>query len=215
MLLSLAMTLLVCLQAADSTPLHDATRLFDRMWQEYFSARGENYHSPKLVPFTSKRESPCGKINPGNAYYCEKDNTVYYDSDFLAALRLRVASETGTSGHAAPIIAIAHELGHAVYAQMNRHTRPSGVIQQLQGYGEEKMADCLAGFLTRAAGEKGLLSKGLLAETESTMAIIGKLNERKGHPNWRVRYNSFLSGYRNGVNACSDNTIENLRYRRD
>ncbi|MBL8220667.1 MAG: hypothetical protein JNL62_15660 [Bryobacterales bacterium] len=98
---------------------------------------------------------------------------------------------------------------------MNRHTRPSGVIQQLQGYGEEKMADCLAGFLTRAAGEKGLLSKGLLAETESTMAIIGKLNERKGHPNWRVRYNSFLSGYRNGVNACSDNTIENLRYRRD
>lgn len=213
MRLSLAMVLMVCLQGAVDPKLAQAARLFDRMWKEYFAARGESYSPPRISPFSGKGSSPCGKMNPGNAYYCEKDNTVYYDEEFLAALRLRVAADTGTSGDAAPIIAIAHELGHAVFSQMNRHSQPRGVIQQLHGYGEEKVADCLAGVLTRAASEQRLLTTGTLEEAESTMAIIGKLNSQKGHPSWRVRYNSFLSGYRNGVDACSANTIENLRYR--
>ncbi|MBL8173470.1 MAG: neutral zinc metallopeptidase [Bryobacterales bacterium] len=212
MLLTLAVKLILCLFAADDLKLSRSTGLFDRLWKEYFRARGQTYQPPNLTPFTGKRDSPCGKIQAGNAYYCEKNNTVYYDSDFLSALRLRVASDTGTSGDAAPVVAIAHELGHAVYAQLNRQTRPVRGMQQLQGYGEEKMADCLAGFLTSAAAEKGLLETNVLMETESTMALIWEMNRRKGHPNWRVRFNSFLHGYRNGLEACSDATFENLRY---
>ncbi|MFN7934441.1 MAG: neutral zinc metallopeptidase [Bryobacteraceae bacterium] len=213
MRLSLALVLLVCLQGEADPKLAQAARLFDRIWKEYFAARGEKYVPPHIVPFSGKMVSrTCGKVNPGNAYYCAKDNIIYYDEEFLAALRLRVASETGTSGDAAPLIAIAHELGHAVYSQMNRDRQPRGGIQQLNGYGEEKVADCLAGVLIRAASEQRFLTAGTLEEAESTMAIIGKLNAQKGHPSWRVRYSSFLSGYRTGVDACAANTIENLRY---
>ncbi len=214
MRLSLALMVALCLQGAVDPKVEQAARLFERIWKEYFKSRGEVYQAPILTAFTGKQGSACGKVNPGNAYYCDKDNTVYYDADFLAALRLRVASETGTSGEAAPVIAIAHELGHAVFAQMNRQARPRGAMQQLQGYGEEKVADCLAGALTRAAAEQRVLAAGTLAEAEATIAIIGNLNARKGHPAWRVRYDSFLSGYRNGVNACEPNPLENLRYRR-
>jgi predicted metalloprotease len=212
MRLCVAWALLVCLHGAADPKLTQATRLFDRIWKEYFSARGETYSPPQIVPCTRKMVSPCGKMNPGNAYYCEKTNTIYFDEEFLAALRLRVASETGTSGDAGPIIAIAHELGHAVVSQMNRHTPRRGSMQRLHGYGEEKVADCLAGVLTRAATEQKLLTAGTLAEAESTMAVIGQLNSQKEHPSWKVRYSSFLSGYRNGVDACSANTFENLRY---
>ena len=205
--------LVFSLQAANIPRLNQVTRLFDRMWTEYFAARGESYRPPALVAFTGKRESPCGKINPGNAYYCEKDNTVYFDEDFLAALRLRVAAETGTTGDSAPVIAIAHELGHAVFAQMNHNAPPHSPIQQLHGYGEEKVADCLSGALTRAAAEQRILSPSVLPEAEATMAIIGKLQPRNGHPTWRVRHDSFLSGYRNGVQACSAISIEKLTNR--
>jgi predicted metalloprotease len=214
MRLSLALIVVLCLQGAVDAKLEQAARLFDRIWKEYFTDRGEVYHAPRLTAFTGKQASACGKVNPGNAYYCEKDNTIYYDADFLAALRLRVASETGTTGDAAPVIAIAHELGHAVFAQRNRQGRPRGAMQQLQGYGEEKVADCLAGALTRAAAEQRVLASGTLAEAEATMAIIGNLNARKGHPAWRIRYDSFLAGYRNGVNACEPTPLENLRYPR-
>lgn len=213
MLLALALSLSFHIMAAGDSTLTQSTRLFDRIWKEFFAARGETYQPPRLVAFAGKGESSCGKMSPGNAYYCEKDNSVYYDEEFLAALRLRVASETGSTGEAAPIIAIAHELGHAVYAQMNRQTRPRGTFHQLQGYGEEKIADCLAGALTRAASEQGILTQATLAEAEVTMAIIGQLKPQKGHPTWRVRHDTFLNGFRGGVNACSATTFEKLKHR--
>lgn len=211
MVLILALAFSLCLMGQSGGKLAEATRVYDRMWTEYFAARGEVYRPPLLKPFTGKGDSPCGKTAPGNAYYCQKDNSIYYDSDFLAALRLRVASETKTSGDTAPLIAIAHETGHAVVAQMNRQATPRPGFQQLHGYSEEKVADCLAGAMTRAASQ-GPASKDVMREAMLTIGIIGQIKPAKGHPDWRIRSSSFLSGFRNGINACSATTFQNLKY---
>lgn len=159
------------------------------------------------------------RLPSGNAYYCRKDHSIYYDTNFLESLRRRIANVTGTRADAVPVVVLAHEFGHAVYAEISGDGGGSRPYQRLTGYGQEKMADCFAGAVTRSAYEAGLLDSVNLEEAEQTMIAVGEPRtftwryfgrHKSGYPDWRIRRDSFLSGFRNGAQSCDAASIENL-----
>lgn len=204
--------------AQPDAKLEQGSRFLLRAWKEFFAANDLTFPEPKLTAFTKESKSACGKLIAGNAYYCERDHTVYYDSEFLEALRLRMAKSNGSTGDAAPLVAIAHELGHAVFAKANSLPEQRPPFQRLNGYGEEKIADCMAGVFTRAAVDAGVLKESARKEGAETIAFIGMQTEltapfsrkQEAYPNWRIRRGRFLAGFDHGLRSCSASFIEPL-----
>jgi predicted metalloprotease len=206
------------LAAQTDSKVELGSRFLLRAWKEFFAANELTFEAPKVVAFTKESKSACGKLIAGNAYYCERDHTVYYDSEFLEALRQRAASASGSTGDAAPLVAIAHEMGHAVYAKANSLPEKRPPFQRLNGYGEEKVADCMAGIFTRAAVGAGILAESARKDGADTIAFIGSqglgvpfsFRKDDAHPNWRIRRGRFLAGYDNGLRSCIANLVEPL-----
>jgi len=203
--------------AQSDTKLEQSSRFLLRAWREFFAANDLNVPEPKLTPFTRESKSACGKLIAGNAYYCERDHTVYYDAEFLEALRIRMAQSSGSAGDAAQLVALAHELGHAIYAKTNSLPQQRPPFQRLNGYGEEKIADCMAGVFTRAAVDAGVLSDSARKEGADTIAFIGTqtalsspLRKQDAYPNWRIRRTRFLAGFDQGLRSCTATFIEPL-----
>lgn len=204
--------------AQSDTRLEQGSRFLLRAWKEFFAANDLSFPEPKLIAFTKNSQSACGKLIAGNAYYCERDHTVYYDAEFLEALRIRMAKANGTSGDAAPLVAIAHELGHALFAKATSLPEQRPPFQRLNGYGEEKVADCMAGVFTRAAVDAGILEESARKDGADTIAFIGTqmtsgspfARKPDAHPNWRIRRGRFLSGFDNGLRSCTVSFIEPL-----
>lgn len=220
LLFMLLVSTVMAQQPSRPTKLQQSTRLFARVWDGYFAAYGIDFAVPAIISFSGTKRSACGNLPAGNAYYCERDNTIYYDDAFLGKLGKWIGRSTGTRGEAAAVVAIAHELGHAVFAQRSPERDQLRMpYQQLNGYGQEKVADCLAGVVTRAAFEKGILDKDDLLEAEETIKVVGESNfdlkhpERPGetYPNWKIRRESYLQGFESGVNGCRASVIEKLQ----
>ncbi|MCC6365359.1 MAG: neutral zinc metallopeptidase [Bryobacterales bacterium] len=226
--LCLSLCLAATLAGADLDPrasrkLEDAGPILAAAWTQYFRNLVPPPQPPRVIPITRAASSACGKLPSGNAYYCRKDHSIYYDTNFLESLRRRIADTTGTDADATPIVVLAHEFGHAIYAQISGGADASRPYQRLTGYGQEKMADCFAGAVTRSAYEAGLLDTVNLQEAEQTIIAAGEpqtfaeryFNRHKNaYPNWRIRRDSFLSGFRNGAESCDATSIENLNLRR-
>jgi predicted metalloprotease len=107
-------------------------------------------------------------------------------------------------------VALAHEFGHAVLAHLAKPPRRAGEsFQRLSGYQEEKMADCMAGVMTRKALETGTIPDGSYQEAEDTIVAMGSSIGRNpglrpfSHPNWRIRRDQFLRGFNRGVAGCT------------
>ncbi len=224
----LSLCLAAMLAAADLDPrasrkLEQAGPVLAAAWTQYFRNLVPPPEPPRIIPITRAASSACGKLPSGNAYYCRKDHSIYYDTNFLESLRRRIAGITGTTADAAPVVVLAHEFGHAIYARIFRGADGGQPYQRLTGYGQEKMADCFAGAVTRSAYDSGLLDTVNLEEAEQTMIAVGEpptfteryFSRRKNaYPNWRIRRDSFLSGFRNGAQSCDAASIENLNLRR-
>lgn len=202
------------LKSSAARKVDEISKVMDVVWIRHFAILDHPPDSPKLVGFTKTSTSLCGRLPAGNAYYCEKDHTIYYDSEFLEVLRRRIAADTGTDGDAAPVVALAHEFGHAIYARPGAYSNP-----RVNGYGQEKLADCFAGVVVREAFETGLMKASDLREAEQTMIVIGEglhfrerssRRHRTEYPNWRVRRDRFLSGLKRGPDGCALSPIENL-----
>ena len=186
------------------------------LWRGELGRIGARFVAPALVRYRVAAGTDCGVMRAGNASYCAADNTIYFDEVFVAAQAKRAAAATGADGDMAGVGIIAHEMGHAVAAQL-------GAVSRVP-YENEATADCLAGAFARHADEAGSLEKGDVDEAFFAMAMAGDPepqltgNRRLdrpivlrasllGHGTYEQRTENFRSGMEGGAGAC----IEELR----
>ena len=83
----------------------------EAVWGTYFQNMGKVYTRPKLVLFSDRVDSPCGRAtSAAGPFYCPGDQKVYIDLSFYRQL----ATEFGAPGQFARAYVIAHEVGHHV-----------------------------------------------------------------------------------------------------
>ena len=150
-------------------------------------------------------------MQPNNAAYCPRENTIYYDEVFVAAQAKAAALQLGTDGDMAGIGVIAHEMGHAAAIQLGYS---SPVV-----YENESVADCLAGAFARHADENGSLEPGdvdeaffgMAAAADPTPELTGnrRIDRRiltraalLGHGTREQRMENFRVGLDGGTRAC-------------
>ena len=167
-------------------------------WPEAYAAMviGDLYRAPVDVTAYegAPQESACGPLSTDNAWYCETDEEVYYDDNFLRTLYRAY-------GIAAPTILLAHEWGHHIQTVMGAPS--TSIASELQ-------ADCFAGMFFGTefippAGEPDLRSAG------ATLFLLGDDNYSAstwfapnvhGPPSWRTK--AFLDGMLGEGAYCVD-----------
>lgn len=182
-----------------------------QMWTREFEQIGERFARPRVVRYEGGGLTACGPIGSGNAIYCPRDNSVYYDQVFVAAMQKVAGRSVGTDGDMAAIGIIAHEIGHAVAMQLGYRSRNS--------YENESTADCLAGAFANQSRRDGSLESGDVEEAvfgmsmagdptpESTGndrldAVIESRLERNRHGTKQERMENFRVGFDRGPAGC-------------
>jgi len=135
------------------------------MWSDDFGQVGERFIAPGLSRYRGVVRTVCGIVGEGNASYCARSNTIYFDEVFLAAQAKRAALQLGTDGDMAAIGVVAHEMGHAAAIQLGHVSRSS--------YENEAVADCLAGAFAKRARTDGSLEPGDVEEAFYAMSTAG------------------------------------------
>jgi len=177
-----------------------AAKFFQATWRDVFAQAGKNYPAPRLVAFQTQVQSGCGLLKGGNAMYCRIDNTVYYDVVFLTAEMKATAAARGTDGDYAPIVILAHEMGHGI-----AHILDARFVLT---YSKERLADCLAGVVTWYAKRAGNLETGDIEEGLYELARGGdepnvSILHPRAHGPAKARQEAFLLGYNSGISACN------------
>src|SRR5687768_4754312 len=181
------------------------------MWRARFAEIGARFAVPRVVRYRGVTRSACGVMQPNNAAYCPRENTIYYDEVFVAAQAKAAALELRTDGDMAGIGVIAHEMGHAAAIQLG-YASPVA-------YDNESVADCLAGAFARHADENGSLEPGdveeaffgMAAAADPTPELTGnrRVDRRilaraavMGHGTREQRMGNFRAGLNGGAGAC-------------
>ena len=181
------------------------------MWRARFAEFGERFVTPRVVRYRGLARSTCGVMQPNNAAYCPRENTIYYDEVFVAAQAKAAALELGTDGDMAGIGVIAHEMGHAAAIQLGYS---SPIV-----YENESVADCFAGAFARHADDNGSLEPGdveeaffgMAAAADPTPELTGNRRidrriltraTRMGHGTREQRMENFRAGLEGGTRAC-------------
>jgi predicted metalloprotease len=175
-----------------------AAKFFQSTWRDIFAQAGKSYPAPRMVPFVDSVQTGCGLVKRG-AGYCPPDNTIYYKASFLTGEMKATAAALGTDGDYAPIVILAHEMGHGVAHVLNAKFAIT--------YDGEKLADCLAGVVTWYAKRAGNLEAGDLEEGLYELARGGdepktSIFDREAHGPARLRQLNFKLGYDSGISAC-------------
>jgi predicted metalloprotease len=132
--------------------------------------------SGSVVAYSDSQPTGCGMLGPDNAFYCEHDDTIYYDQWFAAAIRAMVADGLDSDGDHAVFAILAHEWGHRI------HQRYRGATPGIPLFGE-LTADCLAGAAMRSLDEAGFLAADDPGEAELALRLLGdEPNARSAHP---------------------------------
>jgi uncharacterized protein len=157
------------------------------VWSRVFKAAGQTYQPPRLVLFTGRIQTACGRgASSMGPFYCPGDSKVYIDLSFYRTLRERL----GAPGDFAQAYVIAHEVGHHVQhllgvtdkvdalrrRQSEREANATSVRVELQ-------ADCLAGvWAYHSQQSKGWLEAGDIDEALNAASQIGDdtLQRRSG-----------------------------------
>jgi predicted metalloprotease len=181
------------------------------MWDGEFRRMGERFVAPRFARYRGNIRTRCGIVPESNAAYCPATNTIYYDDVFLAAQAKLTGHALRMDGDMAAVGIIAHEMGHAVTAQLGMRFRSS--------YAAEAAADCLAGAFARHAERDGSLEAGDLDEAFYAMAAAADpeltatgnsrvdarrqaVLDRERHGTREQRQQNFREGYRGGSGAC-------------
>jgi len=183
------------------------------MWGENFRKVGERFAAPGLARYRGAVRTGCGIVGEGNAAYCARSNTIYFDEVFLAAQAKRAALQLGTDGDMAAIGVVAHEMGHAAAIQLGHLSRTT--------YENEAVADCLAGAFARRADADGSLEPGDVDEAFYAMSTAGdptpeltgdRRTDRRildrlasvSHGTREQRMGNFRTGLEGGPGACME-----------
>jgi predicted metalloprotease len=197
--------------AASNEKISQAYRALVSMWSGQFARLGARFAAPGLQPYRGPVRTACGVMQPDNAGYCTARNAIYFDERFLATLAGAASRQLRTDGDMAAIGEIAHEMGHAVVAQLGADSRIP--------YENEAAADCLAGAFTQESARDGSLEAGDLEEAFFGLAAAGdptpqltgdrRIDRRivtraalLGHGTRGQRLNNFRAGYEHGAGAC-------------
>ena len=181
------------------------------MWDGEFKRIGERFHAPRLARYRGATRSACGVLPASNAVYCDRANAIYFDDVFLAGEAKITGAALGSDGDMAAVGIIAHEMGHAVAAQLGVRFRSS--------YASESAADCLAGAFANYAQREGSLEKGDLEEAFYAMAAAADpemsstgnarrdarrvaMLSRQSHGTREQRQANFRAGFERGGGAC-------------
>ncbi len=157
------------------------------VWTRVFQSAGQTYQPPRLVLFSNRVQTACGRgASAMGPFYCPGDSRVYIDLSFYRTLRDRL----GAPGDFAQAYVIAHEVGHHVQhllgvtdkvdalrrRQSEREANATSVRVELQ-------ADCLAGvWAYHSQQSKGWLEAGDIDEALNAASQIGDdtLQRRSG-----------------------------------
>lgn len=238
-LLAVILTLPVCgaeIAKADlqmvQAKLALAHRYLELTWRELFPQQKPPTPMPRIVPYQRGILSGCGRLGPRNAYFCGADNSIYYDEVFLTQLAKAAGVALRTDGDYAAVVALAHELGHAV-----RFRQDSDACAKAKGtiaaslicspnpfearYLREAQADCYAGAVTKRFREARLLDPGDFEEAQFAMGNLGDapilklskiemepymMNFLQSHGEGTARRRHFEVGYKSGAIACRDSS---------
>ena len=195
----------------------------EQFWRERFPAefgrRWINIHAFHAVdPGEPDVPAPCLRRPldlTDQALYCPRRDIVAWDRDGLVP-RLR-----NTYGDGAVLVALAHEIGHAVQdrlgisaeVQLREPTRYPTIL--LEG-----MADCFAGVAVHAAAD-GKVAKVTLSRADLDRALQALLTFRDpvgvaigstAHGDAFDRVSAFLDGYQSGAGTCAAMTVHNQTF---
>lgn len=172
--------------------------VIDEFWRGQFSDAAKDYEPPRgFVTYTAESDTPCGPTVPGNAFYCRDSHSLYFDRDLLDREFQR--------GDFGPVVVIAHEWGHMVQDELGILADGRFSIQT------ELQADCLAGAFAHYADSLHMLEPGDLEEGVTGLFRGGDNDVRwfdpqaHGRPGQRI--DSFWSGYKGSVDACTDSSM--------
>src|SRR6266478_1639943 len=71
---------------------------FRGVWKDFFSKQPHIYVAPTITWYTGKTNSACGELGLNNAFYCNRDNTVYCELGFLVEQKRLAAAALKSSG---------------------------------------------------------------------------------------------------------------------
>jgi predicted metalloprotease len=177
--------------------LASARDLLDSFWRKNFADQNLSYTSPKTVAYTGSVNTGCGVIGRGNAAYCFRSHTIYFDVNFFARMMKLTSTNLKSDGDMAVIAIFAHEWGHAAQFQTGTISKLS-IMRELE-------ADCLSGAFARYATEKGMLEEGDTKEAAFAFAMGGDNSPwfaPQAHGDSRLRVGSFTLGFQEGVPGC-------------
>jgi len=197
--------------AASNEKIAQAYGALVQMWTADFNALGTRFAAPGIARYRGAVRTSCGVMPGNNAMYCPSRNTIYFDEVFVARQARNAARDLGTDGDMVAVGIIAHEMGHAVAAQLGEDSRVP--------YENEATADCLSGAFAQYAKKQGQLEKGDLEEAFYGMAAAGdptpqptgnprydarviRMVALMGHGTRDQRMANFKAGYDGGAGAC-------------
>lgn len=192
-------------------------------WRERFPAefgrRWVNIHGYYAAdPKDNNAQTPCIR-NPSDlanqALYCPRADTVAWDRvGLVPQLRARY-------GEAAVVVALAHEIGHAVQERLGVDL--ASQLREPNRYPTillEAMADCFAGVVVRA-GADGKLLNITISPNDLDRALSALLSFRDpvgmtagagAHGDAFDRASAFIDGFRNGPASCARMSMRNQTF---
>jgi hypothetical protein len=184
-----------------------ASSFFEATWRDIFARAGYKYPAPKLVGYVDSTKSGCGELKANNAHYCGADNTIYYDTLFLTRMMKYTGNQLHSDGDYAPIVVLAHEMGHGVAYVLG--------VNPSYANNRENLADCLAGVVTGYAAAAKNLEAGDFEEGELALKLGGDgpntpFNSDHAHGPAEERVLMFERGFRGGLPACSETMATKL-----
>jgi predicted metalloprotease len=195
----------------------------ERYWRTEFPARfGREWRDLRgflaADPGESGAPAPCLARSldlTNQALYCPREDTVVWDRTHL------VPELREDYGDAGVVVALAHEIGHAVHARLGvdldaQQRDPDRYPTILL----EHVADCFAGATVRAVADgriAGLRTDaagvdGALRALLSFRDPVGQASVKVAHGNAFDRASAFLSGYDTGTATCAGMTVAGTRF---
>jgi uncharacterized protein len=151
-------------------------------WREILAREGKSWRPARLVLFTRRTHSGCGRVKSETGpFYCPDDERIYLDTAFFREIEARFHGCEGKACQFAEAFIIAHEVGHHVQkiiGDMDRavsiqHGLPEAAANKVQ-VKVELQADCFAGIWAYHAQAKwDFLEPGDVEAVLSTIAATG------------------------------------------
>jgi uncharacterized protein len=147
------------------------------VWTQIFHQMNREYVKPKLVIFSDRVNSACGRADAAvGPFYCPADERLYMDLSFFRDLKERFQAP----GDFAIAYVIAHEVGHHVQNLLGTMERVSTTQRQTSqemanalSVRLELQADFYAGVWAAYAQKRGIVEPGDIDEALGAASAVG------------------------------------------